>query len=148
MCIIVLSLTKAPLGLSNRFNITFSGFSWLELAGSWDLIRIRLNIETYSPLKPTMVDFIFIGSNSSGLIGGSYRSRDTSCRLSLKPGSIGIKTRAKAFKLCCRYNFCIISFVYICNVHIWFLFSFDHQVVAIMFSRIFLLHNILFVKGF
>ena len=29
-----------------------------------DLMRIRLNIEPYSPLKPTKVGFIFIGPNS------------------------------------------------------------------------------------
>ena len=28
------------------------------------LMRIRPNIETYSPLKPTKVGFIFIGANS------------------------------------------------------------------------------------
>ena len=28
------------------------------------LMRTRLNIEPYSPLKPTMVGFIFIGPNS------------------------------------------------------------------------------------
>ena len=29
-------------------------------------MRIRLNIESYSPLKPTKVGFIFIGPNSLG----------------------------------------------------------------------------------
>ena len=29
-----------------------------------DLMRIRLNIEPYSPLEPTKVGFIFIGPNS------------------------------------------------------------------------------------
>jgi len=31
----------------------------------WVLIRTRLNIQPYSPLKPTKIGFIFIGSNSS-----------------------------------------------------------------------------------
>ena len=30
----------------------------------WVLMRTRLNIEPYSPLKPTKVGFIFIGPNS------------------------------------------------------------------------------------
>ena len=30
------------------------------------LMRIRLNIEPYSPLKPTKFGFIFIGPNSLG----------------------------------------------------------------------------------
>ena len=30
------------------------------------LIRTRLNMEPYSPLKPTKVSFIFIGPNSLG----------------------------------------------------------------------------------
>ena len=29
----------------------------------WVLMRTRLNIEPYSPLKPTKVGFIFIGPN-------------------------------------------------------------------------------------
>ena len=29
-------------------------------------MRKRLNIEPYSPIKPTKVDFIFIGPNSLG----------------------------------------------------------------------------------
>ena len=30
----------------------------------WVLMKTRLNIEPYSPLKPTKVGFIFIGPNS------------------------------------------------------------------------------------
>ena len=30
----------------------------------WVFMRTRLNIEPYSPLKPTKVGFIFIGPNS------------------------------------------------------------------------------------
>ena len=53
------------MGLLNRFDIVFGGFSWFELADSRDLIKIRLNNETNSPqcTKPTKVGFIFIGPN-------------------------------------------------------------------------------------
>ena len=33
----------------------------------WVFMRTRLNIEPYSPLKPTKVGFIFIGPNSLSL---------------------------------------------------------------------------------
>ena len=35
----------------------------VKIGGFLGLIRIRLNIETYSPLKPTNVGYIFIGPN-------------------------------------------------------------------------------------
>ena len=35
----------------------------MELADLWDLIRIRLNIESNSQLKPTSAGFIFYGPN-------------------------------------------------------------------------------------
>ena len=45
----------------NRFNILFGGFS-LAHSGVW--CWTRLNIESYSLLKPTKVGFIFIGPNT------------------------------------------------------------------------------------
>ena len=48
----------------NRFNIIFDGFSWVGIGAFWVFMRTRLNIEPYSPLKPTKVGFIFIGPNS------------------------------------------------------------------------------------
>ena len=58
------------LGLLNRFNIVFDKFSLLELVivDLRNLIRIRLNIETNSPLNQTKVGFIFIGLNSLSLL--------------------------------------------------------------------------------
>ena len=46
------------------FNIGFDGFSWLELADSIHFFRIRLNIETNSPLNSTNVDFVFSVAHS------------------------------------------------------------------------------------
>ena len=52
-------LFSTELSLKNRFSILFGGFyGW-----NWRipvLMRTRLNIEPYSPLKPTQVGFIFI----------------------------------------------------------------------------------------
>ena len=42
----------------------FGGFSWQELTHFRGFIRTILNIEPYSPLKPTKVGFFFIGPNS------------------------------------------------------------------------------------
>ena len=36
----------------------------VEIIAFWVFMRTRLNIEPYSPLKPIMVGFIFIGPNS------------------------------------------------------------------------------------
>ena len=36
----------------------------VEIGAFWVFMRIRLNIEPYSPLKPIKVGFIFIGPNS------------------------------------------------------------------------------------
>ena len=36
----------------------------LGIGAFWVLMKTRLNIEPYSPLKPTKVGFIFIGPNS------------------------------------------------------------------------------------
>ena len=64
--------------LKKRFNILFGGFSWKEWAHSWDFMRARLNIEHYSPIKPTKVGFIFIGPKLSRR-SCSCQSRDKSC---------------------------------------------------------------------
>ena len=56
-----------------------------------ELIRITLNIEANSALKPTKVSFLFIGPNTLSRV--KDLACDTSCRqefglrLSLKPGS-------------------------------------------------------------
>ena len=57
----------------------------------------ELNIDPYSPLKPTKVGFIFIGPNfvSQAIRSHSCQSRNTSCRQSLR---LGLKARFK--KLC------------------------------------------------
>ena len=47
----------------NRFNILF-GIFIVGIGAFRVLMRTRLNIEPYSPLKPTKVGFIFIGPNS------------------------------------------------------------------------------------
>ena len=60
------------------------------------LMRTRLHIESYSPLQPTEVGFIYI-LRKFNLRSFSCQSRDTNCRQSwvLK---LGMKTRVEAFK--------------------------------------------------
>ena len=71
----------------------------------WVLMRTRLNIEPYSPLKPTKVGFLFIGPKSVSRaedLAAVNHVTQTVVRVGSKIGSYsriyGITARAEVFK--------------------------------------------------
>ena len=87
-------------------------------------IRTILNIEPYSPLKPTMVGFIFIGPNSLSLRSCSCQSRDTSFKkLRLKPKFLNHGLRS----LCFSHTNTIVGFPAILRTFSGLFSVFEHQ---------------------